>query len=275
MPRPALRLPAALPRLDGAALLLLLVALGAASARPAAAEPAPGGPAAGTVARDARPEPVNTSLAKALAALTARNWQEAATILKQLIATEPDASPWELYQALGTAQTGLREYQDAIQSFEKGTAIARDHAAPGADPAKLKAGLAQMLTSAGNVYVKLQKPDEAIDRYTQAAAISPNPSTAYFNLCATLYNRGNMPAAAAAADRVIAVDPKKADAYFIKGSALFADGKSEGGRYFAPPESVAALKKYLELAPSGPHADDVKAILAATESPPGTAPVPR
>ena len=149
--RHALRLHAALPRLDCVA-LLLLVALGAAVARPAAAEPAPAGPAGGTGAREVRPEPVNTSLAKALAALTARNWQEAATLLKQLIAAEPDASQWELYQALGTAQTGLREYQDAIQSFEKGAAIARDHHAPGDDPAKLRAGLAQMLTSEGHVY---------------------------------------------------------------------------------------------------------------------------
>ena len=244
---------------------LLTAALGLTVVRLSAADHPPGESTGEITARNTKLENMNSSLAKALAALSARKWQEAATTLKQLIEMNPDANQWEFYQALGAAQTGLREYQDALHSFEKGIAIVRDHPDPRADPAKLKAGVAQMLTAEGNVYLKLRKPDEAVARYTQAAAISPDPTTAYFNICATLYNAGNMPAAAAAADRVIAINPKKADAYFIKGSALFADGKSEGGRYVAPPESVAALKKYLELAPAGAHADDVKALLAVTE----------
>ena len=245
--------------------VLLLCALGLGVARLAAAEPPPGAPAAETADREARPGNLNVSLAKALAALSNQRWQEAATILKQQIAADPDANQWELYQALAAAQTGLHEYPDALQSFAKGIAIIRDHPDPKVEPAKLKAGLAQMLTAEGNVYVRMGMPEEAVAVFTQAAAVSPDPARAYFNLCATLYNMGNMPAAAAAADRVIALDPKKADAYFIKASARFADGKSEGGRYVAPPDSVAALKKYLELAPTGPHADDVKAMLAATQ----------
>ncbi|HUJ44193.1 MAG TPA: tetratricopeptide repeat protein [Opitutaceae bacterium] len=248
--------------------LLLVAALGTMVAPLTAADHPPAGPAGENAARTAGPENINISLAKALAALSARNWDEAATTLKQLIAANPDVTPWEYYQALGAAQTGLREYPNAIQSFEKGLAIARDHPDPKADRVKLRAGIAQMLTAEGNVCLKLRKPDDAVALYTQAAAISPDPATAYFNICATLYNAGEMPKAAAAADRAIAVDPQKADAYFIKGSALFADGKSEGGRYVAPPESVAALKKYLKLAPTGPHADDVRALLAVTGSAP-------
>jgi tetratricopeptide (TPR) repeat protein len=249
--------------------LLLLIVLWPGEARVAAADQPPGERPEQITARNARLASMNALMAKAFAALSAREWQEAETILKQLIEANPDANQWEFYQALGTAQTGLREHQNAIQSFEKGIALARDHPDPKADPAKIKAGLEQMLTSEGNAYVRLGKPDEAIARFTQAAAISPNPVIAYFNVCATLYNMGNMPAAATAADRAIAADPQKADAYFIKGSALFADGKIEGGRYVAPPESVAALQKYLELAPTGPHADDVKAMLDAIAGTPG------
>ena len=248
--------------------LLLLIVLWPGEVRFAAAEQPPGESPEQITARNARLANMNTLMARAFAALSARHWAEAETILKQLIEANPDANQWEFYQALGTAQTGLREYQDAIQSYEKGIAIARDHPDPKADSARIKAGLGQMLTSEGNVYLKLRKPDEAVARYTQAAAISPDPATAYFNLCATQYNLGNMPAAAAAADRAIAADPQKADAYFIKGSALFADGKIEGGKFVAPPESVAALKKYLELAPTGPHAEDVKALLDATAGTP-------
>lgn len=250
--------------------LLLIVALWLGEARLAAAAQAPGETPEQIMARNAKLANMNTLMAKAFAALSARRWQEAETILKQLIEANPDANQWEFYQALGTAQTGLREYQDAIQSYEKGIVIARDHPDPKADPAKINTGLGQMLISEGNAYVKLRKPDEAVARYTQAAAIDPDAATAYFNLCATLYNMGNMTAAAAAADKAIAADPKKADAYFIKGSALFADGKVEGGKFIAPPESVAALKKYLELAPAGPHADDAKAMLDAIAGTLGT-----
>lgn len=250
--------------------LLLILALWPGEARLAGAEQPPGETPEQIMARNARLANMNALMAKAFAALSARQWQEAETTLKQLIEANPDANPWEFYQALGTAQIGLREYQDAIQSYEKGIAIARDHPDPKADPAKIKAGLEQMLTSEGNAYLRLRKPDGAVARYTQAAAISPDPATAYFNVCATLYNAGNLTAAAAAADKAIAAVPKKVDACFIKGSALFADGKIEGGKFIAPPESVAALKKYLELAPTGPHADDVKAMLDAIAGTPGT-----
>jgi tetratricopeptide (TPR) repeat protein len=89
----------------------------------------------------------------------------------------------------------------------------------------------------------LHKPDEAIALYTKAAAISSDPATAWFNLCATMYNLGNMAGAAEAADKVIAADPRKADAYFIKGSALYANGRFEGNNFVAPPESMATLRK--------------------------------
>jgi tetratricopeptide (TPR) repeat protein len=247
----------------------LIAASGFVTSPLAAADPARGSPPAETPAHGGQSDSINLALVKALAALSAGKWQEAATTLKQLIAANPDACPWEFYQALGAAQTGLREYPDAIQSFEKGVAIARSHPGPQADAARVTAGIAQMLTAEGNLYLRTGKTDEAVARYNQAAAFSPDPATAYFNVCATLYNSGNMSAAAVAADRAIAADPKKADAYFIKGSALFAGGKSEGGRYVAPPESVAALKKYLELAPTGPHADEVKSMLAVTEVAPG------
>ncbi len=61
--------------------------------------------------------------------------------------------------------------------------------------------------------------------YNKAAALSPNPVVAYFNICATLYNIGQ-PAAktVAACVKAIAADPKKADAYFVKGSSLYGEG---------------------------------------------------
>ena len=87
---------------------------------------------------------------------------------------------------------------------------------------------------------------------------------AYFNICATQYNTGNMEGALTACDKVISIDPTKADAYFIKGSAMFSKGTLDKQNRYMPPTGTAdALKKYLELAPDGPHASDVKQMLEA------------
>ena len=76
-------------------------------------------------------------------------------------------------------------------------------------------------------------------------------------------NAGKKDEAAAAADKAIAADPKRADAYYIKGQALIpkatVDPKTQ--KITAPPGCVDAYQKYLELAPEGPHAEDVKGIL--------------
>ena len=77
-----------------------------------------------------------------------------------------------------------------------------------------------MLTQQGNAYLKLRKNKEAVDAYTKAASYDPNPATAYWNLCATQYNTGNVDGALDACNKAIVADPGKADAYFIKGVLL-------------------------------------------------------
>jgi tetratricopeptide (TPR) repeat protein len=121
-----------------------------------------------------------------------------------------------------------------------------------------------MLTVEGNIYLKLRKNPEAIDAFTRAAAMSPNPAVAYFNLCATSFNAGDTAAALPACDKAIAADPTKADAYFVKGSLMVGNGTVDAkGKFAVPKGTVETLKKYLELQPNGPHAADVKEMLNA------------
>jgi len=195
-------------------------------------------------------------------ALQAKDWATAEPILQKLIAMNPR---WDYLQALGNAQLNLGKYDDAVATYEKAIPLA-DAAKndPKADPAKAKAAVGQMLTSEGTAYLKLKKNDKAIEAYTKAASLDPNPGTAYFNLCATQYNSGNTQGALAACDKAIAADPNKADAYFIKGSLMLGDSKTDKeGKLQAPPGTSESLNKYLELAPDGPHAADVKAMLQA------------
>jgi hypothetical protein len=65
-----------------------------------------------------------------------------------------------------------------------------------------------------------------------------------------------------ACDKAIAADPKKADAYFIKGSIMLGEATiDKNNKATPPPGTVEALKQYLVLAPNGGHAEDVKAML--------------
>lgn len=214
-------------------------------------------------------EPVRAEAAlldQGQAALKARRWQEAVPLLRAAIALDPGR--WEAHQALGNACLNLGEYQDAIDAYEKGLALCQGERPAGEAQARLRAARGQMLVGAGNACLKLRKPQAAVVYYRKAAELDPNPGQAYFNLAATLYNQGLMEEAAQACDQAIAADPGRVDAYFIKGSALYGNGRLDAqNRYTVPPGTVAALKKYLELAPEGGHAIDVKAMLDALGTP--------
>lgn len=206
----------------------------------------------------------NALIAQLNPALQAKDWATAEPILQKLIAMNP--ARWDFQQALGNAQLSLNKYDEAVATYEKAIPMAENASKtdPKADPAKAKAAVAQMLTNEGNAYLKLKKNDKAVESYTKAAAMDPNPGTAYFNLCATQYNSGNTQGALAACDKAIAADPNRADAYFIKGSLMLGDSKQDKeGKLQAPAGTSEALNKYLELAPDGPHAGDVKAMLQA------------
>ena len=205
----------------------------------------------------------NTLIAQLNPALQAKDWATAEPILMKLIAMNPNR--WDYQQALGNAQFSEGKFDQAVATYEKAIPIAENATKTDAkaDPAKAKAGVSQMLTNEGNAYLKLKQNDKAIDAYTKAAAMDPNPGTAYFNICATQYNSGNTEGALAACDKAIAADPTRADAYFIKGSLMMAESKQgKEGKLEAPPGTAEALNKYLELSPDGPHANDVKQMLA-------------
>jgi tetratricopeptide (TPR) repeat protein len=212
----------------------------------------------------AQSENQNALVAKAQAALDAKQWPDAEAALKQLLSSEPR---WEYSEALGAAQMSQGHYADSLDSYQRAIDLAqkdlaqKDLAGKNASPA----AIAQIYTAIGNANLKLKKNDAAIAAYNKAATLSPNPAVPYFNLCATMYNMGQ-PAAktAAACDKAIAADPKKADAYFVKGSSLFGDGAvDKSNKFVVPPGAVEALKQYLVLDPDGPHAQDVKQMLDA------------
>ncbi len=213
---------------------------------------------------------LNLLITQAQNAMQEQKWQDAETALTQLIAAAPNTTRWEFFKALGDVQGRQNKYKEAIDTYEKAIPLAQIYASgkapndpknPFSDPAKAKAGIGQMMTAEGNAYFSLENQVKAAELYARAAGTSPTPALVYYNLCSVLYNRRDFPGAIAACDKSIAADPAQANGYYLKGKVLYGTGKAENGKFTVPPGTTESLNKYLELAPTGEHVGEVKAML--------------
>jgi tetratricopeptide (TPR) repeat protein len=195
--------------------------------------------------------------------MQARDWPGAVDAARQLIAVSPSS---ESLRMLADAQLNTGAYQESLASYGRALA-ASDAEKPGAGqtPGDWKDGIAKIWVGKGNALLKLQRTDDAIEAYNRAAGLSSSPGKAYFNVCAVLYNNGKVHEAAAACRTSLQADSTLANAWFVLGSCLFTDATTDGkGKFVITAETRQALERYLELAPDGAHAVDVKAMLDAT-----------
>jgi tetratricopeptide (TPR) repeat protein len=201
---------------------------------------------------------LNGDLAKAREDDKAKNYADADALMTRDTQAKPDAAV--LWLELGIAQSGEKKYDDATTSLQK--AISLDAASKKPDP--------QIQGAAGNalgeVLASQGKTAEAQAAYEAAAKVNPSQAGMYYsNEAIILARTGNKDpqATAAAADKAIAADPTKPTPYYIKGQALIGQATvdTKTGKYVMPPGCVEAYQKYLELAPDGPMAAEVKSIL--------------
>jgi tetratricopeptide (TPR) repeat protein len=99
----------------------------------------------------------------------------------------------------------------------------------------------------------------------EAAPATAKSAADLFAACSSLYDKGDMPAAAKACDQAIIAEPGNADAYFLKGSALYQSGNHVGGKPTVPSGTADTLRRYLELAPDGRYARDAQEMLRAMQ----------
>jgi tetratricopeptide (TPR) repeat protein len=205
-------------------------------------------------------------------AMIAKDWPAALAAAQQLVDANATSANLlllgnaQLYVTTGKSDPGPMEV--SLATYDRALAVAeREKAAQGqADQAQpdqaWKDGVAKIYIGKGNALLKLKRYAEAIDNYNHAAELSSNPGKAYFNVCAVAYNNGDTAAAVEACRKSVQADPTRADAWFVLGSSLFADAKIDSaGKVAMTAETRQALLKYLDLAPDGPHAVDVKAML--------------
>lgn len=182
---------------------------------------------------------------------------DAETLMAKDTQLKPDAAP--LWAQLGQAQVGLKKYDDAEASYKKVLELESTSKKPNpAVQAAAQAGL-------GEIYARTGKVPEATAAYDAAAKLDPTRANFYFRNEAVIYSQvGNADAQAAAADEAIAADPKQPVPYYLKGQGLItkASVDPKSGKMILPPGCAEAYQKYLDLAPTGPYANDVKGILA-------------
>jgi tetratricopeptide (TPR) repeat protein len=152
----------------------------------------------------------------------------------------------------------LKEYSDAVDAYKKGIDLDAQGKKPA--PSDQAVGYNQM----GNTLAKAGKSAEASAAFEGAVKIDPTKAGMYYNNeAAVLFNAGQNDAALAAAEKAIVADPNRPDPYFIKGQVLIAkstfDSKTQ--KLVAPPGCVDAYNKYLELAPNGSQANNVREVL--------------
>jgi tetratricopeptide (TPR) repeat protein len=182
------------------------------------------------------------------------------TDIDSLMTKDTGVKPDEalLWVNLGYGQAGLKKYDDAITSYKK----AVDLESASKKPRGGVLGLAE--AGMGEIYARTGKVPEANAAYDAAAKDDPTNAALHLrNEAVIFFQQNNGPAQVAAADEAIKVDPNQAILYYIKGQGLVqnatVDPKTQ--RIVLPPECTAAYQKYLDLAPTGPYAEEVAGIL--------------
>jgi tetratricopeptide (TPR) repeat protein len=198
--------------------------------------------------------------AKAAEIKTAK-YTEVEKLMTTDTALKPDASI--LFAELGQAQTGLKEYDPALVNFKKALDLENALQAAGKKTNSAVQGLCQ--AGIGEIYARTGKVQEAMDAYDAAVKVNPSQGAFYLtNETKIFYSTSQTDAQVAAADKAIALDPNAAILYYLKGNGLVQkttmDPKTN--KLVAPAGCLEAYQKYLQLAPDGPYAADVKGILA-------------
>jgi len=198
---------------------------------------------------------LNADLKQARDDNKAKNYTEAESIMSRDAQAKPDASV--LWLELGKAQYGLKKYDDAVTSLKKTIELENASKKPNPDI------IAAANDTLGEVYAFQGKVPEAQAAYEAAAAADPKNAAMHYGNEAIMMDRNNqVDATVAAADKAIAADPSKPLPYYLKGKALITRATVDAkGNYVTPPGCMEAYQKYLELAPEGQFAPEVKQIL--------------
>lgn len=201
----------------------------------------------------------------AVAAKAAEIQNQKYTDVVNLMQKDTQAKPDEplLWAELGAGQKGLKQYDQAVTSYQKALTLEQASKKPSPDIlGTVQAGL-------GECYARAGKVPEANSAFAGAVKDDPTRAPMYYrNQAVIFFQEHNATAQVAAANQALTADPSlpddtKALLYYIVGQGLVQnatiDPKTQ--RIVLPPECADAYQKYLQLAPNGQFAPEVKGIL--------------
>lgn len=167
---------------------------------------------------------------------SAENRQKAAALLDEIEKT--GKFPPEAWRVRGIMQYEGKEYEKAIASFTKATKLEPIDQFRVADAYRRLASEAPDSLRKAAFY---QSADSVYGKLIAADSTTADAKKAGFERGRIQFLRKDYPAALAAFDRTIALDPSNAEAYYYKGLSQRQLGDDAGG--------VASIKKALELRP--------------------------
>jgi len=189
-------------------------------------------------------EDTKASFTNGLAALQAKQYAEAATLLKE--AADKDPTQHVIFANLGEAYAGARKYPEAIDAYKKAIELKPDEFGY-----YNNLGIAQ--GNAGQV-------DDAIATLKKASEINPTQAPqAYYNLGAVLSNKGRTKDASEAFKQAIALKPDMAQAYLQLGISYFGTPATMG-------DAVPVLQKFLTMNPSPTDKETATQLIAAAQA---------
>jgi tetratricopeptide (TPR) repeat protein len=195
-------------------------------------------------AEKAAQEAVKNAFDSGRAALTAKNFPEAARLFQEAATADP--TQHVIFANLADALSGARKYDEAATAYNKAIELKPDEAA-------YYNNLGIVLGNAGKI-------EEASTALQKAAELAPTTAgQAYYNLGAVLTNRGRTKEASDAFKKAIEFNPNMASAYYQLGISYFGSPTTIG-------EAIPVLEKFLEMQPTGPDADAAKQLIEAAKA---------
>ena len=165
-----------------------------------------------------------------------------------------------VWSNLGQAYEFAGRYDEAVAAFQKAAELQPQ--------ASYYDHLSMNLANAAAAQPTLDKAKLADASAACDKAAAADPTTAarcWKNIGIILSNKNHQPDAVAPLQKATQLDPKDAQAWFLLGGALSAQitPKQEGDKmtYVIPPGTTEAYQKCIELAPSGPYAEQAKQML--------------
>ena len=166
-----------------------------------------------------------------------------------------------LYNIAGASNSGLMQFDDAIESYKQVLKIKPDYAeayynmgvalkSKGNPEAaidsykqalKIKPNYAEAHNNMGNALTDKDDLEGAIDSYKQALKIKPNYAEAYYNMGVALTNKDDLEGAIDSYKQALKIKPNYAEAYYNMGNAL----KNKGN----PEAAIDSYKQALKIKP--------------------------